>query len=488
MTTAKKTKERSTHKLYSLLGEFQTFSHYSVGRTSLRDATNIPFMNWPNGSPCIIGNLYMLSLFNRKGRGSRRGLSRSGQDGGSMGDYAAKLSQLLRRCYHDKIDPIMLSDGDFTDYITELREEKSHINPGTRKRTEDTISDIGRVWLDFLGFVGRLHGYQDFVAPEGRIRVMEKTYNIVDRSGRKLSRSYLAHHSFGPPSRKKKRNPITVEQIALLKDTVRKEKSSTFVKARRSLLIDLLTDTGARRSEIEQITIDDIKAAKRLEKNPTLRLTTLKQHGELSFREVPVLPTLLHLLNNHIERQRNNIMKKKYKGGKDHRRFFVSERTGRPLTSKTLYNEIKILKAASGIETPIFPHMFRHRFITKLFIDLIRTHQVTNEDEFRRNLLNTEIFKAEVTEWTGHLDPDSINDYLHLALAASADYADTVNTVHMQRAMDAYFEREAELTRRLDEGLSVEDYKKEMKLLKELVQKDFEVARTREASVKSKHL
>lgn len=405
-----------------------------------------------------------------------------------MGDYAAKLSQLLRRCYHDKIEPIMLTDGDFTDYITELREEKSLINPGTRKRTEDTISDIGRVWLDFLSFVGRLHGYQDFVAPEGRIRVMEKTYNTVDRSGRKLSRSYLVHHSFGPPSRKKKRNPITVEQIALLKDTARKEKTSNFVKARRSLLIDLLTDTGARRSEIEQITIDDIKAAKRLEKNPTLRLTTLKQHGELSFREVPVLPTLLHLLNNHIERQRNNIMKKKYKEGNDHRRFFVSERTGRPLTSKTLYNEIKILKAASGIEPPIFPHMFRHRFITKLFIDLIRTHQVTNEDEFRRNLLNTEIFKAEVTEWTGHLDPDSINDYLHLALAASADYADTVNTVHMQRAMDAYFEREAELTRRLDEGLSVEDYKKEMKLLKELVQKDFEVARTREASVKSKRL
>ncbi|MNO86006.1 site-specific tyrosine recombinase XerD [compost metagenome] len=260
------------------------------------------------------------------------------------------------------------------------------------------------------------------------------------------------------------------------------------MKARRSLLIDLLTDTGARRSEIEQITIDDIKAAKKLEKNPTLRLTTLKQHGELSFREVPVLPTLLHLLNNYIERQRNEIIKTKYKEGKDHRRFFVSERTGRPLTSKTLYNEIKNLKVASGIEAPIFPHMFRHRFITKLFIDLIRTHQVTNEDEFRRNLLNTEIFKAEVTQWTGHLDTNSINDYLHLALAASTHYADTVNTVHMQRAMDAYFEREAELMRRLEDGLTVAEYAKELKLLKELAKKDFEVARTREASIKSKYL
>ncbi|WP_177342435.1 hypothetical protein [Pseudomonas sp. ABFPK] len=54
--------------------------------------------------------------------------------------------------------------------------------------------------------------------------------------------------------------------------------------------------------------------------------------------------------------------------------------------------------------------------------------------------------------------------------------------------MEAYFERQAELTRRLEEGLSVEEYKKELKLLKELVQKDFEVARVREATTKTKHL
>ncbi|WP_420170501.1 tyrosine-type recombinase/integrase [Pseudomonas alloputida] len=404
-----------------------------------------------------------------------------------MGVYAASLSQLLRRCYQDKIDPIMLTDGDFADYINELREEKSPTSPSEPKRTEDTISAIGRVWLDFLGVVGRLHGFESFVAPEGRIRATEETYHYYDKLGRKRSSTYLSHHSFGPPARAKKRNPITAEQISLLKDAARKDDTSLFVKVRRSLLIDLLTDTGARRSELEQLTTDDIKAAKKL-KNPTLRLTTLKQHGELSFREVPILPTLLHHLNNYVERQRSDIMKKKYKDGKDHRRFFVSERSGRPLSSKYLYNEIKKLKVASGIETPIFPHMFRHRFITKLFIDLIRTHQVTNEDDFRRNLLNTEIFKIHVTQWTGHLDPESINAYLHLALAASADYAETVNSVHMQRAMEAYFERQAELTRRLKEGLPVEEYTKELNLLKELVQKDFEVARVREATTNTKHL
>ena len=75
-----------------------------------------------------------------------------------------------------------------------------------------------------------------------------------------------------------------------------------------------------------------------------------------------------------------------------------------------------------------------------------------------------------------------------LALAASASYTETVTSVHMKRAMDAYFEREAELTRRLEEGLSVAEYMKEKKLLQELVQKDFEVARNREASTKSRHV
>lgn len=483
MNTVIKPAKRSTHKLYTLLGAFETFSSFSVDRATLRDATNIPFMNWPNGSPCIIGNLYILSLFNRKGRGSTNGLSRSGQGGGTMGDKAAKLSQLLRRCYHDGRDLITLSDGNFTDYIHELRQESSPRNPALRKRTEDSISEIGRVWLDFLGFVGRMHGYQDFVSPEGRIRAEEKSFEIIDQQGRKTRRFYLSHHSFGPPSRKIERNPVTLEQIALLKDTARKADTSLFVKARRALLIDVFNDTGARRSEIANITIDNVKAALELKTNPTLTMTTLKQ-GKATTRQVPVTPTQLHLLDTYIERQRRKLMKKVYKGGKDHRFLFVSETTGRPLSSKTLYNEISTLRDLAGIETQLCPHMFRHRFITQLFIDLIQAHRVTNADEFRRNLLNTETFKLEVTQWTGHLSPESINVYLHLALEATADYAETVNSVHMKRAMDAYFVREAELTRRLEEGMPVQEYKKELELLKSLVQKDFEVARVREASSK----
>lgn len=480
MTTASEYSDRTSQKLYTLLGEHKTFGSFSVDRILMRDATNIPFMSWPNGSPCIIGNLFMLTLFNRKGRGGGRGLSRSGEGGGTMGDYAAKLSQLLRLCHRDGRDPVMMNDGNFADYIDELRKEISPKNPSVKKRTEDSITEIGRVWLDFLGFVGRINGYDDFVSPEGRIRAEMKSFEFVDNSGNKSRRSYLVHHSFGPPSRRKSRNPITTEQIILLKETSRKSNETNFVRARRSLLIDLLTDTGARRSEIANLTIDDVKKAKAMEK-PTLSMTTLKR-GEPVIRQVPVTPTLLHLLDTFIEKQRRNLMKKIYKGGKDHRFFFVSETTGRPLSSKTLYNEISKLKSLSGIESQICPHMFRHRFITEYFLDFIRQHHIDNVDDFRRNLVNTEIFKTEVIQWTGHLNPTSINTYLHLALKALGDYSATVTSIHMKRAVDGYFMREKELRQRLKEGMAIEEYLAELDLMQSLYEEDLAVAQSREST------
>ncbi|KWS74364.1 integrase [Pseudomonas savastanoi pv. fraxini] len=479
MTTESKQSDRYSKKMYTLLGEHKTFGSFSVDRILMRDATNISFMSWPNGSPCIIGNLYMLTLFNRKGRGGGHGLSRSGQGGGTMGDYAAKLSQLLRRCYRDARDPIRMNDGDFADYIEELRTEPSPTNPSRKKRTEDSISEVGRVWLDFLGFVGRIHGYEDFVSPEGRIRAEQKTFVFVDHAGNKSNRNFLTHHSFGPPSRKKSRNPITNEQIILLKETSRKSNDTNFVKTRRSLLIDVLTDTGARRSEIPNLTIDDIERAKAMP-TPTLSMTTLKRGDEVFIREVPVHPSMLQLLDTFIQKQRRNIMKKFLTGKKDHRFLFVSETTGKPLTSKTLYNEIANLRDLAGIESQTCPHMFRHRYVTEYFIDFIKQHQINNADDFRRTLLlDITIFKEKVMKFTGHLTPASIDTYLHLALEALSEYSTTVTSIYVKRAMDGYFRREKELRQRLQEGMTVDEYLVELDLIQSMYKDDLKVAESR---------
>jgi len=474
---------QTNRKLYHLLGEFKTFSHFSVDRLSTRDATNIPFIIWPNGSPCLIGNLYMQSLLYRAGR-SQQGLSRKGDKGGSMGDYAAKLGQLLRRCYRDGIDPINLSDGIFTDYIVELRKEPSNFNPAQPKKSESSVIATGKVWLDFLGFVGRFYGDNDFVSENGTIRAREDKFSNVTRSGKKIGRTYLTHHSFGKPHRVHRRTPITQDQIAQLKAAIRKDNAPAVVKVRRACLIDLLSYTGARRTELANLKVSDVLQALEME-HPLLRLDTLKREDGAE-RYVPVFITALKKLRQYIEVERRKIMRQVYKGGSDHGFFFVSTRTGNPLKSSVISNEINDLRKAAGIKSQVTPHMFRHAFITNLFIRLIQRHEMTNSDQFRKALLDSRTFLAEITSWTGQLEPQSVEHYIHLAFRDLSNYTETVNSVHLTMAMDKYFAEENELLAMLEEGMSVDEYKKQLLALREIAQKDFAIAKERESALLTK--
>ncbi|MFK8397754.1 tyrosine-type recombinase/integrase [Pseudomonas sp. BGr12] len=469
----------STRKLYFLLGEFRMFRSFSVDRVSMLDASNIPFMIWPNGSPCLIGNIYMLSLLQRAGR--NQGLSRKGKKGGTMGEYASKVGQLLRRCYRDGIDPIHITDGKFTDYIDEIRMETSIRNPAHLKKTENAVIDTGKRWIDFLSFAGRYYGRPDFVSPEGIIRARKETSYIKSRNGSPIARTQMWHHSFGQYRREHSRDPITDEQIRKLRAAIRMQKSSAFIKVRLARMIDMLTDTGARRTEIALLTVNDVKAALALPE-PMLRLNTLKREDNAE-RVIPIFHATLFRLNQYIETERRSLMRKVYKHGKDHGFVFVSSRTGQPLTGDVISNEVRNLRKAAGIECQICPHMFRHAYITKLFIQFITRHKLNNHDEFRRALLDTETFIAEVVSWTGHLETKSVERYIHLAFRDMADYSETITSVHMVMAMEKYFAEEAELQERLEEGMPISEYRKALKSLKEMSKKDFDAAERRETSL-----
>ena len=467
-------------QLYHLLGEFKMFSYFSVDKLTTRDATNLPFMIWPNGSPCLIGNLYMQSLLNRAGRG-RQGLSRKGDKGGSIGDYAAKLGQLLRRCYRDGLDPIDLSDGKFSDFITEIRKEPSKINPSQPKKSESSVIATGKVWLDFLGFVGRLYGDDHFVSEGGTIRARRVQFSTLTRSGKRISRTSLTHHSFGQPHREHRRMPITKDQIERLKAAIRKDNAPAFVKVRRACLIDLLTCTGARRTELANLKVSDVFHALDMD-NPLLRVETLKREDKAE-RHIPIFLTVLHKVRQYIEVERRKIMRKVYRGGVDHGFLFVSSRNGNPLKSSVISNEINHLRKVAGIKSQVTPHMFRHAFITNLFILLFRRHEMTNPDQFRKALLDSRTFLAEITSWTGQLEHQSIERYIHLAFRDLSKYTETVSSVHLVMAMDKYFADENELLSMLEEGMPIEEYKKQLLSLREMAQIDFTIAKDREPSL-----
>ncbi|RMO87593.1 Site-specific recombinase, phage integrase protein, partial [Pseudomonas syringae pv. philadelphi] len=319
------------------------------------------------------------------------------------------------------------------------------------------------------------------ISLQGAIRAREETYYIKTRSGKPIARTHMWHHSFGSYNREHSRDPITDEQIKLLKATIRKQKASAFIKVRRANMIDMLTDTGARRTEIALLTVEDVKAALAMDE-PMLRLTTLKREDKAE-RMIPILLSTLVKLNRYIESERRQLMRKVYKDGKDHRFFFVSSTTGRPLSSESISNEIRELRKAAGIECQICPHMFRHAFITKLFIRFVTRHKLNNADEFRQALLDTSTFLAEVISWTGHIDPISLERYIHLAFRDMTSYSETLTSVHIVMAMDKYFIEEEELEAQLEEGMPIAEYRLAKKALRELSKKDMAIAKRRESSL-----
>ena len=396
-----------------------------------------------------------------------------------MGDYAAKISQIIRFCYQNKWDFIDLTDDKFTIFINVLRSERASHNVEIRKKTEITITTTGRICLDFLSFVGYFYNDSNFVSQQGTIRATQKMLTLpLGSEGKSLNRSYWHHHSFSDGDRLKKRDPIPTENIEKLRKAVDLAKGSRFIQSRRHSMLSVLEQVGPRRGELVDLRVSEILKASNME-HPMLKIISLKQ-GDDVYRFVPVTRMLLSELKKHIRLFRNKIVKNKIGKSNDHDFFFVSETTGNPLGEDTITTEISKLRSIAHIEDKACAHMFRHTFITNLFVLLIERHEFENTDDFRKALLSSEKFKMEVMQWTGHKNSASLDHYIDFAFAKVTGYAKTVSSMHLIRAQDIFDKMLFQLTERLKSGMSITEYNVELHKLVELRNKDFESAQLRE--------
>lgn len=224
-------------QLFKTLPDLKLFDYFVSGTLALKDASKTPFIVWPDRTPCHLANLYMLDLLERPGVGGRDGLSREGPRGGSLGDYAAKISQLLRYCYNSRTDLIQLTDQMFSDFINKLRCETSHRHPDTLKKAEPSILATGRVCLDFLMYVGKFYGDTNFVSPDGVIRISYTTRTKLLDEKRYSKRVYLSHHSLSNSGRQRERFPISDDAILRLRNAIDTSSGSRHLKQRRHLML-----------------------------------------------------------------------------------------------------------------------------------------------------------------------------------------------------------------------------------------------------------
>lgn len=422
-------------QLYRLSGrEFQLPLYVdSQGQVQCIPADNVPMLVWPNGRWCTQANLYMLELHGQ-------GLSRK-NSGGTLKTYGSNISHLIRFCYDHRIDFIELTDNQFTEFISKLTVEERIYEPGVKVRDANSVIAIGRNCLDFLFSVGRFHDDDGFIGLKGRIEARRKECAVFleGRSeGKKIVGNYWHHHSFPTPDPQRSRLPISSVNVEMLRSVVAPCSATIYLRKRRYLMLKLLEITGARRSEIAALTLDSVRrAAKMLE--PKLKLMTAKQPGgRKQYRLIPIARHDVVFLQQFISKNRRRVVRKTCGLKNDDGYVFVSETTGRKLQANTITQEIWTLAKASGIKEKVCPHMFRHAFITKLFVKLIEQHRFENADDFRRALLDTNGLKAVVQQWTGHRRISSLDVYIHLAFAEIDKLRKSLNVVRTSQVIESF--------------------------------------------------
>jgi site-specific recombinase XerD len=147
-------------------------------------------------------------------------------------------------------------------------------------------------------------------------------------------------------------------------------------------------------------------------------------------------------VENYIEGARFDFIQKlkgtaKYSNFQDHGLLFVSSVDGSPLAINTVTNVVSDLKKASGISERSHPHMFRHRFITEKFKELIVHYDLQNTDVMRRAIANSDVIKRVLQEWTGHKVTESLDRYIHLAFNELARMETVVSDVFADASLKA---------------------------------------------------
>ncbi|MHC8346606.1 tyrosine-type recombinase/integrase [Pseudomonas sp. RT6P73] len=271
------------------------------------------------------------------------------------------------------------------------------------------------------------------------------------------------HHAAMPlESRISRRLPITTEQIKRLRLAAFSDQTaSAFVKERRRVMIRTLEMTGGRRLELKHLTLASVAHAG---KTGHLRMLVVKQAGKtpradapehndrLTYREIPISDRDTQLLTDYVHVHRAPLMAKHLTTQLDHGYLFVSETSGRPLCANTITFEIQKLRTLAQIAEPVSPHLFRHRFITKIFVAQIMRSKIETLSDFREALMNTQTLKRKVQELTGHKNLASLDIYIHLAWDEAQQLHETSPSIEKLQSLSAITEQLTHLISELDQS------------------------------------
>ena len=392
-----------SNKVFLLHNDLDIFDYYSFSGDSpvFINAKVMPFLFYPNGIPCFEANAYMIHLFKQ---------NLSTLNGGSLLTYASLIGHFIKFIYSINLINgfTNLNNNHFTNFIHSLSENK---------RSNRQIIRIGKQCIDFLLYISILYNMPRLIGVGGDFQIKlilskKRHYKNISNKFR-INSSYL-HQSFPITHKQDPQFPITLLNINKLREKIRQSNNYSSV-IRNLCILDFLQITGARRTELILLTVEDVfNALNKDESFPLLNLRTLKRRDSVSYRKVPVPKNFLLNISKYIRHVRNKTLLRK--NIEDHGFVFISHTTGKSLSPDTITTYLNKWSQKANIIPPAHSHQFRHRFITEKFKSLIKEHDISNIDPFRKTLISDESLKQEVLQWTGHSHIDSLSPYLHLAV------------------------------------------------------------------------
>lgn len=381
----------------NILKNLELIDYFGQSKIHLKSKDKFPFIAYPNGKPCHIANMYLLELEDKN-----RSIH-------SIKQYASNVSYLVNFCFKKKLDFLKLTEGIFFDFAYGLRSETDSQNPLKRLRNPTTLNNIIRTNLDFLNFIGNFNDKPNFIFDNIGAKTSSKNIKKGDVS---VEMHGWEHKSLEVPAIKKTRNPIGKEVIDKLYEAVVEKSSSQFIQQRRIIMLRLLEATGARAGEIALIKVNDVLES--FNNDGFMRMTTLKRKQETS-RLVQMDFNDLNLIKNYINLYRKKVIRNTIGLSNDHGYLFINENSGEKAFDTVISNDVNVLKNVANIQEQTCAHMFRHRFITKQFVNLIKQYNYENQDQFRKALLDTNTLKQKIQQMTGHQNLNSLDVYIDLA-------------------------------------------------------------------------
>ncbi|MCA7889725.1 tyrosine-type recombinase/integrase [Burkholderia contaminans] len=415
---------------------------------------NIPIMYWPSGRYCLEASLFLYHLYSN-------GLSTLG-GGGSLITYASYLSHLLRYCHISNIDFCSMTDGRFTMFMRGLRTETTLMTGEIgRRRRRQTIIKMGRLYLKFFDFIGEVHRIPSMV--ESVLGAHRRRTNTLTAHGW-ISTQYWHHRSFPTSEELRRRRPMADASVAKLFEANAQLKTTNYKRRRRYVMLLLLKATGGRRLEIAMLRISAIKnALKQPGDLVMLTLPNVKQNG-MGLRKVPISRGDLLQVEKYIEFDRRKVINSRRGKNIDGGWLLLNERTGAPLNASTITAEFALLARAAGLTGQACAHMLRHRYLVKLFIELILESGTRDAEQFRGLLFSNDTLAFKLRERSGHMSVGGVEWYtklgleqlLHLEKALGRAYA-----AEIVRSFPATIEElEFEISsRKLDEKAALQLYR-----------------------------